>query len=145
MDRLETLSLSVATKLRRASPEKQRRACLVACELAIASVQLRHSLVSDSLQTLRSGGVSTPQERSRLDALAAQLDEEYFKLQEASEPGQPTTHASLLTFSQARAVSALSFALSGTIDAASKSIYEAAAAIGENNSTFLSAVESAIK
>ena len=143
--RLETLSADLATKLRRASAIKQRRASVAACEMAIAGAMVEHPLVFEALRQLRNGHVFTPHEKAAIDALAAQLDEEYFDLQEAAESDKATTDDYLRAFARARAVAALSFAGSGATDATDESIYEAAAATGDDNSELFSRIESALQ
>lgn len=145
MSRLEALSANLVTKLSRASAAKQRQACVAACELAIAGALVEHPLVSESLRKLRDGHVFTPQEKVELDALVAQLDDEYFDLHEAAEAGEATTDDYLRAFAKARAVAALSFAGSNTSDAASESIYEAATAIGDDKAELFSRIEFALQ
>lgn len=128
MTRLETLSPDLAAKMQRASAIKQRAASLAACEFAISRAKVEHPLVEKALKKMRATGVLAPKEKAELDALAAQLDEEYFALQEAAEEGQARTEDYMRVFGQARAVAALSFA--GGDDAsqsAAEAIYEAAA------------------
>lgn len=128
MTRLETLSPDLAAKIQRASAAKQRAASLAACEFAISHAKVEHPLVKRALERVRALGVFTPDEKAELEALAAQLDEEYFTLQEAAEEGRASTEDYMRVFSQARAVAALAFA--GGEDASqavTEAIYEAAA------------------
>jgi hypothetical protein len=128
MTRLEILSPDVADKLQRASAAKQRAASLAACEFAVAHTRVEHRLVDEALRTLRAAGVLTPNEKAELDALAAQLDEDYFALQEAAEEGQASTEDYLAMFAKARAVAALACAGDeNALQAATEAIYEAAA------------------
>lgn len=64
--------------------------------------------------------------RQELDGLAAQLDEEYFKL---SEGVDGTTPEALLIFRKARAAAALAFALSSE-EQLHEAVYEAIIASG---------------
>jgi hypothetical protein len=145
MTRLETLSPDLAGKLRRASAAKQRAASLAASAFAISRAKAEHPLVEKALKKVRAAGVFTPKEKAELDALAAQLDEEYFALQEAAEEGRASTEDYIRMFGQARAVAALSFA--GGEDAfqsATEAIYEAAATTDDKEELFariLSALE----
>lgn len=128
MTRLETLSPDLAVKMQRASAAKQRAASLAACEFAISHAKVEHPLVKQALKKVRAAGVLTPKEKAELDALAAQLDEEYFALQEAAEEGQASSEDYMRVFGQARAVAALAFAGGeDAFQAATEAIYEAAA------------------
>jgi hypothetical protein len=91
MTRLDSSAPDLADKLRGASQEKQRAAGVVACEFAIAQAKLEHPLVEQALDKVRGVGVLIEEERAELDSLAAQLDEEYFALQEAAEEKQAGT------------------------------------------------------
>jgi len=145
MSRLETLSSDLVAKLRRASTAKQHAAAVAASELAVAKATVQHPLVDKVLRQLRAGHIFTPQERAEIDALAAQLDEEYFNLQEAAEAGKAPAEDYLRTFAKARAVAALSFAGGDAPEAAADSIYEAAAAVGDDKSELFSLIESTLK
>jgi hypothetical protein len=144
---LELLSGDLVDKLRRASTAKQRAASLVASEFAISHSRVEHPLVLKALEKVRRTGVLTPKEKTEVDKLAAQLDEEYFDLQEAAEQGRGSEEEYLRMFAKARAVAAVSFA--GNEDAfqgAAESIYEAAATIiGENKGDLFALVESVLK
>jgi hypothetical protein len=131
---LEILSRDLVAELQRVSSAKQRAASLAASEFAISHAQVEHPLVDKALGKLRTMGVFTPQEKAQIDALTAQLDEEYFSLQEAAEEGRASAEDYLRVFAKARAVAALAFA--GNEDSfrgATESIYEAAATIGSDN------------
>ena len=145
MNRLETLSADLTAKLHRASPEKQRAASLAACELAVAKARVEHSLVNEALRLLRGGNLFTHRKKAELDDLVAQLDQEYFSLQEAADAAGTSTDDYLLVFAKARAVAALSFAGCGTRGAAAESIYEAAAAVGDDKQELFSLIASALK
>jgi intracellular sulfur oxidation DsrE/DsrF family protein len=69
MIRLEALSPDLAVKLRRASTDKQRAACLAACEFAVAHTKVDHPLVVKALKKVRAAGVFTAKERADMDAL----------------------------------------------------------------------------
>lgn len=128
MTRLETLSPDLAGTLQRASAAKQRAASLAASEFAIARAKVEHPLVQRALEKVRRAGVLTPEDKAELDALAGQLDEEYFALQEAAEEGRASTEDYMRMFGQARAVAALAFAGGeDALQAATEAIYEAAA------------------
>jgi hypothetical protein len=145
---LEILSRDLVAKLRGASVAQLRAASLAASEFAIFCAQVDHPLVEKALAKVRTTGVLTPKERTEIDALTRQLDEEYFDLQEAAEEeGRASIEDYLRVFSKARAVAALSFA--GNDDAfrgATESIYEAAATIrGDDKWELFALVESVLK
>ena len=144
--RLESLSSDLAGKLRRASTAKQRAACLAACELAVAKAKFEHPLVDEALQKLHAGESFPAEMKAKIDALALQLDEEYFKLQEAADVGGGTFADYLRIFVKARAIAALSFAGNeDTAKEASDAIYEAAAAVGDDKRELFALIESILK
>jgi hypothetical protein len=128
VSRLETLLPDLAGTLQRASATKPRAASLAALEFVIARAKVEHPLVQKALEKVRAAGVLTPKDKAELNALAAQLDEDYFALQEAAEEGRASTEDYMRLFGQARAVAALSFAGGeDALQAATEAIYEAAA------------------
>ena len=145
MNRLHTLSSDLVVKLRRASTAKQRAAGVAAGELAVAKAKVEHPLVAEALRQLRAGHVFTPREKAEVDALVAQLDEEYFNLQDAADAGRADANDYLRAFAKARAIAALSFAGSDAPEAAADSIYEAAAAMGDDKAELFSLIESVLK
>jgi hypothetical protein len=66
----------------------------------------------------------------KLEVLAAQLDEQYFKLSEKAEPAESQA---LATFRKARAAAALAFALSQDSAQLHEAIYEAIAASSDRS------------
>lgn len=145
MTRLESLSPDLGDKLQRASAVKQRAASLAACEFAISHAKVEHAIVEKALEKVRRAGVLAPQERDELVALAEQLDEEYFNLQEAAEEGRASTEDYMRLFGQARAVAALSFAGGeDALQAATEAIYEAAATT-EDKEGLAIVIESALQ
>ena len=145
MSRLETMCPKLAAKLELVSAAKQRAATLVACEFAISHAKVEHPLIDKTLKRVRAAGVLTPKEKAELDALAAQLDEEYFALQDAAEEGRASTEDYMRVFGQARAVAALFFAGGeDAFQAATEAIYEAAASTDDKeelSARVLSALE----
>ncbi|WP_166296991.1 hypothetical protein [Bradyrhizobium sp. 2S1] len=75
-----------------------------------------------ALDLLRHGGSAPPDIRQKLDSLAAQFDEQYFKLSGESDA---TTSEALLVFRKARAAAALAFALSPDSGQLHEAMYEA--------------------
>jgi hypothetical protein len=145
MSRLATISPELAERLHRASAAKRHHAIMVACEMAVSKAQTDYAVVEESLRQLRAGHVFTAKQKGRIDTLTAQLDQDYLNLQEAAETGKIPVADFMGAFAKARAVAAVSFAGSDAPDAASESIYEAAAAVGEDKAVLLSRIESALK
>jgi hypothetical protein len=144
MTRLEALSPDLARRLQEASASKQRAAGLAAAEFALAHAGVRHPLVESALAKVRSAGALAPKDKAQLDTLAAQLDEEYFALQQAAERGQSGSEEYMRVFGQARAVSALAFAgREDALQAATEAIYEAAATT-DDKKEFFAVVQSAL-
>ena len=128
MTRLETVSRDLVEKLRHSTASKQRAAALAACKFAVTKADVVQAAVTEALETIQKSATLSVQQKAALDALVAQLDEEYFQLQEAAEDGRASTDDYLKVFGQARAVAALMFA-GGDVpfDAATEAIYEATA------------------
>ncbi|WP_437967623.1 hypothetical protein WMF04_50180 [Sorangium sp. So ce260] len=127
--RLDSLSPTLAERLRKASPQKCRLAAVVACELASASAGLSGQEVALALGALRCGAAAPPFLQQRLERLAAQLDDEYLRLEQEGDPSK--NPESLRVFSKARATSALVFALSNDSAQLHEAIYEAIAAMSD--------------
>jgi hypothetical protein len=128
MTRLETVSSDLVEKLRHSAASKQRAAALAACRFAVSKADVAQVAAAEALETIQKSGTLSGQQKAALDALVAQLDEEYFQLQEAAEEGRASTDDYLKVFGQARAVAALTFAGGDDpFDAATEAIYEATA------------------
>lgn len=135
--RLETVEKGLVEKLKLVSEEQRRSAVKVACELAFQACPVEMPIVVESLRQLRSGNKLTTDQISELDALAAQLDEKYFDLQDSLDEGQNLNVEGLQLFSQARAVSALSLAGGeNSLMAAAEAIYEASSAVDDGTQIF---------
>ncbi|MFL1418199.1 hypothetical protein ACI77M_18625 [Pseudomonas fildesensis] len=135
--RLETVEKGLVEKLKLVSEEQRRSAVKVACELAFQACPVEVPIVVESLRQLRSGNKLTTDQISELDALAAQLDEKYFDLQDSLDEGQNLNVEGLQLFSQARAVSALSLAGGeDSLMAAAEAIYEASSAVDDGTQIF---------
>ncbi|MFE4110353.1 hypothetical protein [Kosakonia sp. YIM B13611] len=132
MMHLEMLDKHLAEKMKVVSEEKRRSAVRVACELAVQLCPVNLPVVDESLRQLLSGYKLSIEQVSKLDGLAAQLDEEYFNLHNGQNEEMELNPQALHLFSQARAVSAL--AIGGrddSIESATEAIYEAASAIDD--------------
>jgi len=142
--RLETVAENLAAKLEAASSEQQRKASVVACELALQATSLNMPIVSESLEQLRKNGKLSQERIAELNDLVAQLDGRYFDIQDKAESNAALETEALRFFSQARVVSALSFAGGeNALVAAKESIYEASMSF-DDNSGFLAVVENSL-
>lgn len=130
--RLEMVEKGLVEKLKLVSQEQRRSAVKVACELAFQACPVEVPIVVESLRQLRSGNKLTTDQVSGLVALAAQLDEKYFDLQDSLDERQNLNEEGLQLFSQARAVSALSLAgAENSLMTATEAIYEASSAVDD--------------
>lgn len=125
--RLDSVAPQVADRFRLAAPNARRHATLLACEHCVSATGLSGADVERALEVLRSAALPGPELRHRLEALAAGLDEEYFRINEDDAPGRK--HEALRAFLKARAASALAFALTENDACLHEAIYEAIAAI----------------
>jgi hypothetical protein len=129
MFRLDSLSPELAESFRLAPPAHRRKATLIACTLAASRVGLEGEEVVAALEHLRQGGEADHALRQKLESLAAQLDDEYFHLQEeGDEAKRPDV---LRLFSRARAASALKFALSEDSGQLHEALYEALVSVDD--------------
>ncbi len=130
--RLSTVSEELVTHLKNCSIEKQRFASLLACKAALKLNNVDNMIVVASVDFLEKNHFLTVQQRNELDRLVAELDNQYFELQENSE--KETEVMSLIYFGQARAISALSFAgVEDAFIAATEAIYEASMSIDDRD------------
>jgi hypothetical protein len=137
MMRLETVAKDLTAKLKAASSEQQRMAGLLACRLALQAAPMDYPVVLETLDQLQQYGVLPPQRIAELGNLAAQLDEKYFELQDNAEGDADLQAESLRLFSQARTVSALSFAGGDdALVAAMEAVYEASATDNDGSKIF---------
>jgi hypothetical protein len=138
--RLETIAKDLAEKLEMSDSGIQRKASIAACELALQAASLEAPIISESLEQLRQNKQLTQKRIAELSDLSAQLDERYFNTQNNAA----LQTKALRFFSQARAVSALSFAGGeDALVAAMESIYEASM-VFDDNSNFFAVVKGAL-
>ncbi|MFB3304737.1 hypothetical protein [Pseudomonas sp. AMR01] len=132
MMRLEMVEKGLVEKLKLVGEEQRSVAVKVACELAFETCTVKVPIVVDSFRQLLAGNRLTTDQVSELDALAAQLDEKYFDLQNGMDEGQNLTLEGLQLFSQARAISALSLAGGeNSLMTATEALYEASSAVDD--------------
>jgi hypothetical protein len=142
MNRLDTLSPKLAEQFKLATAAKQYAACVEACNLAIAKSNVKDPIVIECYRKLRAGGSLTSEEKAVIEALSAQLDDEYFTLREDAELGKAVVVEYRDLFAKARAVTALGFVSNGHY---AEAIYEAGIAMGNDNQDFIVFVYSMLK
>jgi hypothetical protein len=120
--RLDTVSQSLGESIRRANEQQRRRATLAVCLDAVARVGLEGDEVEVAIDLLRHGENVQPSVLHELNSLAAQFDEEYFKLSVESHAATPKA---LFIFRKARAAAALAFAISREAGQLHEALYEA--------------------
>jgi len=130
MDRLTSAYPIFAERLRSVSVARVRAVAVEACNYAFKRNDASDPTVASALEALNRGArISAAQEKT-LSELVESLDERYFMACEASSEEVDTPSEYLLLFSQARAVSAISFALrSEFLESNADAIYEASMAI----------------
>lgn len=138
MTRLRTVAPEMLDKLKQATADEQREAACIACEAAVSHAGVQHPVVAEALATLRRGAPLEEAQRAELQSLAADLDRQYFELQESEEVGHNEERQDVLKyFSRARAVASLLAAFDvDPFVASAESIYEAAAAFDDPSELF---------
>lgn len=125
--RLDSVAPLLASRFRRAPPDKRRSAARIACEKAVLTTGLTASDVRDAM-TFLSGATSLDESlRQRLETLAASFDEQHFRLSEDVNQQQQA----LECFSRARASSALAFCVAADDGELHEAIYESIAAVDD--------------
>lgn len=127
--RLDSVAPAVAMNFGQASSRQRRQAVLIACEYAATTVHLQMPDADQALDVLRGTASADPCLRHRLEDLASEFDEEYFRQSEEIDSTQE--QKALQYFSKARAISALAFALSTDASLCHEAIYEAIAAVDD--------------
>ena len=135
--RLEMVEKSLVERLKKANQTQQRDAARIACKLVFQAVSVDFPIVNDALKQLHRGSKLTIEQISGLNSLAAKLDEQYFDLQDRLDNEKSLYVDALRLFSQARAVSALSFACGElSLMSAAEAIYEASTAVDDGTRIF---------
>jgi hypothetical protein len=116
-------------------------------QAAISRTGLSHPVIDQALEQLRQSPAPDAELQARVQAVAEQLDDEYFALKEPLEEREDagkTDPEVLLAFSRARAASAVAAALGDdAMEAAASAAYEAFSGI--DDSEYLTrAVETAL-
>ena len=140
MSRLETMSSELFDRLRQTSDDKQRQAAIAACHFAQAHSNLQDPLFLETLQHLHNRQRFSSHEKSQIETLVSQLDEQYFRLyaideekREAADNRSNNEREAaekeyMKFFLQARAAACLLFAMDeDSFLASTEAIYEAAA------------------
>jgi hypothetical protein len=132
---LHLVAPELATRVARITPDERRILLQRACSRAIEHAQVENDTVRAGLAQLLSNKPADEEIVSTLRSISNELEDRYFELWD-DEDGEVTrsekaTEQALAYFSKARAVSALAFALSGSVDvvAAQHALSEAIAAV----------------
>lgn len=137
MDRLETVSSEIYTKIINVSDQKKIEIIIAACEFAIKESKINHPLINKVMEYIRNDRRISQVEKSSIEKLVANLDNEYFDLLESSEEGKSSTDEYIEAFSKARAASALLCAFNEDILTAAKEVvYEASSVVEDKNELF---------
>jgi hypothetical protein len=145
LSRLETLSPDLARRLRTATTAQRRAAVVAACEFALSHTKIQDTTVAEVMQSMQACISLEPQQKARIQSLAARLDDEYLDLYEAAEADRTKRAKSLCLFYEARAVMALTFAWNDDRESAQEAIYEAAMAVDRSQIELLRIVQSALQ
>ena len=141
-NRLESTSAPLASEFRNSDLTHQLRAICDACVLVVAQTGLTDDEVMQSIEFLRSGQGDRQALSRKMQKLSERRDNEYLKLQ---EQGDDSTDAEgLRRFSEARAASALQFALSEEPQALYEALYEAMAS-SDDPTPVISVVRQALR
>ena len=125
--RLENSAPDLYSALSKSSGAELRSIALSVCTMAVSQTELAFPIIGKVMQHLRNGEQVSDQLHSELKQLVVSLDDKY--LPEDLEEDVDHDASAELFFVQARAASAVLFALSDdTFVAASESTYEALAA-----------------
>lgn len=125
--RLDSNQPRLADLFRRATAEVRRQASHLACEHAVAATGVAGPDVVLALEVMSKRG-GEPEVRRRLNQLAEEFDDEYFRLDEEDESDREQVSRA---FRKARAIAALAFALTDDDGELHEALYEALAACPE--------------
>lgn len=129
---LQGISPKLAELVEAATDEQKRAICVPICKLAVMRTGLNEPLVSKALQLLENGAFKDQQLTAALEQRFGDLDESYFAAEELYKAGKGTEDAYIALARKARAVDSVLLAFNDDpFKAATWSIYEACAALGE--------------
>lgn len=120
--RLDSMFPNLAARFEEAPLAKRRNAARLACERAVLATGLSAPEVSEAMEFVR-GQVGFNRSLDSLHELVATLDDEYFRLEE-----QGHKERALVSFSRARAASALAFVVTADDTQLHEALYEALSA-----------------
>lgn len=128
MSRLEATYPVLAEKFGRASLAQRQALMYAACELAVKQAGLDRPEIDAALAMVRQRSSASADVVAAVGTLVEQFDEQYFALQEEADEGRASVDDYLVPFSQARAASAVLYAIKDdSLDANMEAIYEAMA------------------
>jgi len=126
---LRQISPELVDKLRRSTDETRHQIVERACLLAVQRADVATPKLTEALELIRRRSFGVLDLRSQLDALAQELDEIAWDIQDRIQAGDATEAEYRRAFVKARAVAAIGFALDGSLAASFDSLYEAYYAI----------------
>ncbi|MEK7898022.1 hypothetical protein AAB990_22290 [Burkholderia contaminans] len=143
MKHLQTLAPKLFAKLEKANENSLRKICYRVCDYAATANRPHDPLIDEAIGYLRLGNEYRQGMVTDLDELMNRLDERYFDLKDrADEMVESPDCEQLLAesdeyFRKARVAAALRVAVgSDAFEAATESIYEAAASVDNNVDVF---------
>lgn len=127
--RLNTIAPDLVEQLEREPEPRLRTMAEGVVDAALRDAEIRSETVDSALAALRAGRYGESDERSATKALADELDEAAWDIQERVDAGEAEQEDYLSAFRRARAATALWFALDDDpLTAAMEAAYEARAA-----------------
>ena len=130
--RLFTVAADLADQLSREPPGRLRRVAAAAAGFAVERVGLADPRLEVTLAGLRDGVPAVPTEHADVVAMAEELDEAAWDMQDLAEAGLVSEHAYLAAFARARAAASVVSAVDpDPLQAGVESVYEAHAATGD--------------
>ena len=133
MGRLELELPELVHALERLPRARLRQLAVLACEEALARTSLDQPPIISAMHMLKLGDYGDTPVRAELGVLVSALDDAQLTIQERVEAGDESQDEYEAVFAQARAASALWYALdSDPLVAAQESMYEAGAALNED-------------
>lgn len=130
---LARISAELVDRIRQGDDSDRRAMVRKACTLAAVRSGISDPVVVEALETIRRGSVPTEDLRNRMNVSVAALDEAAWKLEEEVERGEASQDRQLAAFAEARAATALAFALDDSLESALEALYEAYHAIDDGD------------
>ena len=131
--RIELISPELRKRFDSASDEQLRQVATAVSRAIVERVRISHPVVMRALECLARSEPPTDELRVAVQDYADGLDTAYLELSDDQESGRVSQEQVFAAFSQARAASAVAYALSSSaLVAASEATYEAASAVDDS-------------